>query len=1843
MAQQNQLDGRRNSERGIRQRRFPATAAVMLLVALGISEGLAEPQGHAPDGSIRRMQLVAPGRGWVLTQHRLLWTDNGGKNWQSIAPAVAGSNNLDAAFFLDADRGWVVTSGQDSGGTSVEVAITADGGRTWSTQSLSSLPGADLEPYSGVASIDFVDAVHGWVMLRLASSANFSRNVLFRTSDGGQNWSRLPGPPLGDLVRFVTPVDGWLAGNPETSHLYVTRDGGLTWKERSVELPESLQPGEPVYDLPTFQNKQAGVLPVTVPGTPSWLALYRTEDGGETWQFSTAHELASGLGPGTRAPCSIIDSEPLLPSTQETLTLSYRLSQINAAMVSGKPVKLSVIRMDFYDITQGWLLAVGECASTTQCSQQIKLLATADGGWTISDITPELDASLSPGVTRATVVPTAPRLATIVPQARVNDPTSCSPSAPLGDFNGVEACSNVPSPGCCNTQTGINTGLEWQCVEYVNRFYYLYFGINLRSRWTGNADQFWANSSSLLLTQWSNGGSSPPKIGDVVTYNGGCSGHVAIVRSVTDTSVCTAQQNWSNNSSDVNGTHCMNLANVNSLQFTLPNSSANCNGTVYPLYLQGWLRLPCSAGTSTAYSVQAHPAGTIVKSPSSGTIYVLIGTGTLSKYGFANTAAFRNPYTQTYYDNQFGFEEVVNISDAEMNSYSNGGTISAARSLTGNGEANPNGKLIMKSLTSATVALVSNGQKRQFVSNDAFTKLGYKLCNIIYDDTYDSYPTGSNIDIPSASAPPTVTTGAATAVTSSNATLNGTVNPNGADTSYWFLYGTNSSLAGASRTGTYDIGSGTTVLPITGNAPGLSGGQTYYYQIQASNSAGPASGSISYFTTPPAAPTVTTGAATSVTSSSAYLNGTVNPNGAETSYWFFYGTNSSLAGASKTGTYDIGSGTTTESAQAFAPGLTGGTRYYYQIQASNSAGPASGSTQYLDTPASERTVTLQTNPSGLQVTVGGVSQSTPYTWSCTGGSISVGVASPQAGGTATQYVYSSWNDGGSQSRTINCPASSTTYTANFTTQYLLTMNAGTGGTVSAATGYYNAGQSVAISANPTGTYAWGSWTGSGSGNYTGTNQSATVTMNGPISETASFVSARTVALQTNPSGLKVTVGGVSQSTPYTWSCTSGSISVGVPSPQGGSTGTQYVYSNWNDGGSQSRTINCPASSTTYTANFTTQYLLTMNAGTGGTVSPATGYYNAGQSVTISATPTAGYTFAGWSGSGTGNYTGTNNLASVTMNGPITETGSFAIPSPQAVSVTPSTGTGSSNTFSFLYSDANGASDLGMVQVVVNSSLSGYQGCYISIDPVHKTVLLLNDGATAWQGPITLPTAGTLANSQCTINGGSSSIALSGNNATVNLALSFSSGFGGAKNVYGYAQAAGGLNSGWTALGNWTVTAGPPQAVSVTPSTGTGSSNTFSFLYSDANGASDLGILQVVVNSSLSGYQGCYISIDPVHKTLLLLNDGATAWQGPITPPTAGTLANSQCTINGGSSSIALSGNNATVNLALSFSGSFVGAKNVYGYAQAAGGLNSGWTVLGNWTVPTAVPQAVSVTPFTGTGSSNTFSFLYSDANGASDLGILQVVVNSSLSGYQGCYISIDPVHKTLLLLNDGATAWQGPITPPTAGTLANSQCTINGGSSSIALSGNNATVNLALSFSSTFGGVKNVYGYAQAAGGLNSGWTALGNWTVPAALPQAVSVTPSTGTGSSNTFSFVYSDANGASDLGVLQVVVNSSLSGYQGCYISIDPVHNTLWLLNDGATAWQGPITLPTSGTLANSQCTINGGSSSIALSGNNATANLALSFSGGFGGLKTVYGYAQAAGGINSGWTALGNWTVP
>jgi hypothetical protein len=61
----------------------------------------------------------------------------------------------------------------------------------------------------------------------------------------------------------------------------------------------------------------------------------------------------------------------------------------------------------------------------------------------------------------------------------------------------------------------------------------------------------------------------------------------------------------------------------------------------------------------------------------------------------------------------------------------------------------------------------------------------------------------------------------------------------------------------------------------------------------------------------------------------------------------------------------------------------------------------------------------------------------------------------------------------------------------------------------------------------------------------------------------------------------------------------------------------------------------------------------------GTVTPSSGWYNAGAKVTIIGTANSGHKFKSWTGTGTGSYTGSTNPATITMNSAITETATFS--------------------------------------------------------------------------------------------------------------------------------------------------------------------------------------------------------------------------------------------------------------------------------------------------------------------------------------------------------------------------------------------------------------------------------------------------------------------------------------------------------------------------------------------------------------------------------------------------------
>jgi hypothetical protein len=290
----------------------------------------------------------------------------------------------------------------------------------------------------------------------------------------------------------------------------------------------------------------------------------------------------------------------------------------------------------------------------------------------------------------------------------------------------------------------------------------------------------------------------------------------------------------------------------------------------------------------------------------------------------------------------------------------------------------------------------------------------------------------------------------------------------------------------------------------------------------------------------------------------------------------------------------------------------------------------------------------------------------------------------------------------------------------------------------------------------------------------------------------------------------------------------------------------------------------------------------------------------------------------------------------------------------------------------------------------------------------------------------------------------------------------------------------------------------PSIVSLSPSSGAGQSAVLTAVLSDPNGATALSEVFLLVNKSLTGANSCEVHFLPRTNQLWLLNDAGTAWLTPVlTPGGSGSVANSQCTLYAGSSTVSTAGNDMTFKVSLTFAGTQVGSQNVYLYAADVAKMGVGWTISGTWTPVSAAPVAVqSLTPNSGTGRSVVFAAVLADPNGAADLNEVFLLVNTSVKSANGCEVHYLPRTNQLTLLNDAGTAWLTPVlTPGGSGSVANSQCTLNAAYSAVSSSGNDMTLKVSLAFAASQTGSHNVYLNASGVGAAGSGWVEKGTWT----------------------------------------------------------------------------------------------------------------------------------------------------
>ena len=215
----------------------------------------------------------------------------------------------------------------------------------------------------------------------------------------------------------------------------------------------------------------------------------------------------------------------------------------------------------------------------------------------------------------------------------------------------------------------------------------------------------------------------------------------------------------------------------------------------------------------------------------------------------------------------------------------------------------------------------------------------------VTDTVYASSPERNSVDVFGATELlAEAVTGAPARVTSTTASVAGTVNPEGAKVAGCrFEYGLSASYGYTSACSPEPPLTGGAAIPVEGGLSGLQPGKLYHYRLVATTAGGGGyAGGVSYgedetFTTQPAAPSIDSESVSALTQTSATLNASINPNNQETTYHFEYGATTAYGTVLPVPDASVGSGYGDVVVGAELTGLRPGTTYHFRVLATNAS------------------------------------------------------------------------------------------------------------------------------------------------------------------------------------------------------------------------------------------------------------------------------------------------------------------------------------------------------------------------------------------------------------------------------------------------------------------------------------------------------------------------------------------------------------------------------------------------------------------------------------------------------------------------------------------------------------------------------------------------------------------------------------------------------------------------------------------------------------------------------------------------------------------------------------------
>jgi photosystem II stability/assembly factor-like uncharacterized protein len=285
--------------------------------------------------------------------------------------------------FLDAAHTWVQVPDPNNyphGGT---LYRTADGGLSWTSANV---------PFSS-GDIRFLDANNGWTLAGLGVGAGSNAVAVFQTTDGGTTWTQKytndpnladsgDSLPLGGLKAGIAPANmqtAYVYGvtySSGTPYLFRTDDGGANWSQVSLPLP----PGAENFELGIDQGQMKFVSPndgfiaMRLTGSTYQLAVYITRDAGNTWTLTPTLLPEGGSADFLSAEEAVIYNGNQFYVTRD----AARTWNIIPPDVKFGEVFAG---MDFVDPMTGWVVTFDPAGSRS-------LYRTGDGGSTWFPVVP---------------------------------------------------------------------------------------------------------------------------------------------------------------------------------------------------------------------------------------------------------------------------------------------------------------------------------------------------------------------------------------------------------------------------------------------------------------------------------------------------------------------------------------------------------------------------------------------------------------------------------------------------------------------------------------------------------------------------------------------------------------------------------------------------------------------------------------------------------------------------------------------------------------------------------------------------------------------------------------------------------------------------------------------------------------------------------------------------------------------------------------------------------------------------------------------------------------------------------------------------------------------------------------------------------------------------------------------------------------------------------------------------------------------------------------------------------------------------------------------------------------